>query len=260
MSSDPRALAVAVQMCFQILAEKRPLVLAIDDSHWVDRVVCKVRWHSRLRCFGAPSAYLLLFALRLDESAEVPRWRTPSTRSRRAPARRPAQHRARHALLQRRRGRRSRVRRCVVSTRFRGATRSMRSSSLVSLDPQARPSIRWSRFRFRGRWSGWWAPASAGLDGATREALLVIAAHGRPSPALLAAAGISPNTLEPAFAAQGGRALDRRGSDSAHPLLSSVLDQEASDQERRGAHGRLATVADDPVERARHLAFASERA
>ena len=97
----------------------------------------------------------------------------------------------------------------------------------------------------------------AGLDGATREALLLIAAHGRPSPALLGAAGISPNALEPAFAAQVVE-LSTDEIRFTHPLLASVLYQEASDEERRGAHGRLAAVVDDPVERARHLALASD--
>ena len=33
---DPRALAVAVRTSFQVLAEDRPLVLAVDDIQWVD--------------------------------------------------------------------------------------------------------------------------------------------------------------------------------------------------------------------------------
>ena len=97
----------------------------------------------------------------------------------------------------------------------------------------------------------------AGLGGATHEALLLVAAHGRPSRALLAAAGISPNALEPAFAAQ----VVELSTDTVrftHPLLASVLYQESSEEERREAHGRLAAVVDDPVERARHLALASD--
>ena len=33
---DPRAPAVAVRTALEVLAEERPLVLAVDDSHWVD--------------------------------------------------------------------------------------------------------------------------------------------------------------------------------------------------------------------------------
>ena len=65
----------------------------------------------------------------------------------------------------------------------------------------------------------------AGLEGTTHEALLLVAAHGRPSPALLGAAGISPNALEPAFAAQVVE-LSTDAVRFTHPLLASVLYQE----------------------------------
>ena len=145
---------------------------------------------------------------------------------------------------------RSHVRRCAVCTRSRAVTPSMRSSLLVSLTRQARPSIRWSRFRFRRRWSGWWAPASPDSGSHATRRCSSIAAHGRPSPALLGAAGISPNALEPAFAAQVVE-LSTDAVRFTHPLLASILYQEAPDEERRSAHGRLAAVVDDPVERAR---------
>ena len=97
----------------------------------------------------------------------------------------------------------------------------------------------------------------AGLGGATHEALLLVAAHGRPSRALVGAAGIGPDALEPAFAAQVVE-LSTDEIRFTHPLLASVLYQESAEEERRGAHGRLAAVVDDPVERARHLALASD--
>jgi DNA-binding CsgD family transcriptional regulator len=43
-----------------------------------------------------------------------------------------------------------------------------------------------------------------------------------------------------------------------HPLLASVLYQSAPAGERRRAHGRLATIASDPLDRARHLALSTK--
>ena len=96
----------------------------------------------------------------------------------------------------------------------------------------------------------------AGLGDAAREALLLTAAHGRPSPRLLNAAGTAPNALEPAFAAHVVEHADAVIR-FTHPLLASVLYQGAGEEERQRAHGRLAAVVDDPVERTRHLALAS---
>jgi predicted ATPase len=35
-TADPRTLAVAVRTSLQLLAEKRPLPLAVDDLQWLD--------------------------------------------------------------------------------------------------------------------------------------------------------------------------------------------------------------------------------
>jgi DNA-binding CsgD family transcriptional regulator len=43
-----------------------------------------------------------------------------------------------------------------------------------------------------------------------------------------------------------------------HPLLASVVYQDVSAGERRRAHGRVAVVVEDPLDRARHLALSTE--
>jgi DNA-binding CsgD family transcriptional regulator len=96
-----------------------------------------------------------------------------------------------------------------------------------------------------------------GLGDATREALLLTALHGRPSLALLRAAGISRNALEPALAA-GLVELSDGVLRFTHPLLASILYQQTPEEERRKAHGRVAAIVDDPVERAPHLALTSD--
>ncbi len=239
-----------------MLAEKRPLVLAVDDIHWVDASSASALAFALRRLRS--ERILLLFARRLDESGEGPALEEALDADAVERLRvGPLSIGAIHALLQRRLGRpfaRPTLRRlheisggnpfyALELARELGSA----GSTVDSLEPFPVPE---TLERLVGTRLG-------GLEGATREALLLVAAHGRPSPALLAAAGISPNTLEPAFAAQVVE-LSTDEIRFTHPLLSSVLYQEASDEERRGAHGRLATVVDDPVERARHLALASD--
>jgi DNA-binding CsgD family transcriptional regulator len=91
----------------------------------------------------------------------------------------------------------------------------------------------------------------------TREALLVAAALSGPTVEVVARAIRSTRALEAGVAADvvgiaGGRIS------FTHPLLASVRYGEASDQERRRVHLRLAEVLDDPEERARHLALATD--
>jgi DNA-binding CsgD family transcriptional regulator len=96
-----------------------------------------------------------------------------------------------------------------------------------------------------------------GFTGKTREALVLASAHARLTPAHLDAAGIDGAALEPALA---GNVIEL--ADGAvrftHPLLASVLYQTLPAGERRRVHAVLAALVDDPVDRARHLAVATD--
>ena len=95
------------------------------------------------------------------------------------------------------------------------------------------------------------------LTDATREALSLVAAGGRSTPAMLAAAGLAEDALAPAFAA---RLCEHSDGDIrfTHPLLASAFYQELPVEGRQRAHRLLAGVVDDPLARARHLALASQ--
>jgi DNA-binding CsgD family transcriptional regulator len=253
---DPRALGVAVRTCFQVLAEERPLVLAVDDSQWVDSSSASVLAFAlrRLRA----ERMLLLLARRLDERTgergieesvdvhAVERLRVG-----------PLSMGAMHALLQLRLGR-PLVRPTLLRLHEMSGgnpfyalelARGL-SSAGANGDPTEPLPVPETLERL--------VDARLGrLDGSTREALLLTAAHGRPSAALLRAAGTSPNALEPALAA-GVVELSDGVVRFTHPLLASVLYQGAAGEERRQAHRRLAAIVDDPVERARHLAVSSD--
>ena len=96
------------------------------------------------------------------------------------------------------------------------------------------------------------AHACDDLPPETRDALLLACVHGK-----LPAGRLDAATVEPAFA-DGVIELEDGAIRFTHPLLSSVLYQEASPAARRHAHAQVVDWVDDPVARARHQALAAE--
>lgn len=98
----------------------------------------------------------------------------------------------------------------------------------------------------------------AGLPQATRNGLVLASALGHAPLKLLHAAGVAEDALDPAVTARVVELADGAVR-FTHPLLSSVLYQGLPMSERRRAHEALADVVVDPLERARHLALATEQ-
>ena len=90
------------------------------------------------------------------------------------------------------------------------------------------------------------------LPSETTEPLAAVAALGEPRFALVAS-----EELDPAFAA-GVLALEGERVRFTHPLLAEAAYEELAPQRRRGLHRRLATLVDDPEQRARHLALSTD--
>jgi DNA-binding CsgD family transcriptional regulator len=99
----------------------------------------------------------------------------------------------------------------------------------------------------------------AELPGATREALLVVAAMQTGRHDLFLAAlqrrGLAADALEPALAANLVEVEGR--VEFCHPLLRSAIYHAADAADRRSVHATLAEVAADPSRRAWHLAEAT---
>jgi DNA-binding CsgD family transcriptional regulator len=95
----------------------------------------------------------------------------------------------------------------------------------------------------------------------TRRALLAASALARPTVDLVLAAtsgdGVTRATLDEATAADV-ITLHAGALRFTHPLLSSVVYAEASADERRQLHRRLADLIVDPEERARHLGLSTD--
>jgi DNA-binding CsgD family transcriptional regulator len=93
------------------------------------------------------------------------------------------------------------------------------------------------------------------LPGATTDALGTVAAMGHPTIAA-ATAVVDPGALDAAFVAE----VVHEEAETIrfdHPLLAEAAYRQLPPSRRRAVHGRLAEVATDAEERARHLAAAS---
>jgi DNA-binding CsgD family transcriptional regulator len=91
----------------------------------------------------------------------------------------------------------------------------------------------------------------AAISPDTRSALLAVALSARPAPELLSAEALREAIAAEVIALEGARIR------FTHPLFASVVSAEASPTERRAVHRKLADLVADEEEAARHLAFAA---
>jgi DNA-binding CsgD family transcriptional regulator len=250
---DPRTLGVAVRSALEVLAAEGPVVLAIDDVQWLDPSSASALAFALRRL--DERSILLLLARRLGESAET------QDLEEAIPA--------------------DRVERLHVGPLSLGAIHQLVQAHLAPT--LTRPTL--LRVHETSGGNPFYAlelaralganvhptqplPVPETLEGlvrarldefpaATRDSLLLAAAVGRPSVELFASLDLTEHVLDPALAA---RVIERTDGTIrfTHPLLASVVYQGASADERRRAHGRLATVVEDPLDRVRHLALSTE--
>jgi DNA-binding CsgD family transcriptional regulator len=92
------------------------------------------------------------------------------------------------------------------------------------------------------------------LPAGTRDALLRVAALARPTASLVDQAALA------AAEESGLVSIDSSGRVRfTHPLFASAVYAAAATSRRRAIHGDLASAVDDPIERAHHLALASDK-
>jgi DNA-binding CsgD family transcriptional regulator len=253
---DARALGVAILTLLPVIANGRPLLLAIDDDQWVD----------------PSSAAILRFALR--RSPHLPVRLLISRRLPGAPAT------ALEEAIDP-----GGVERILVGTLSPGAIQMLLQQRLGiafprptllriheasggnpfyalelararSMDPTSDPTV---PLALPSSLEGLVAARLDALDVRTRRALLFVAAHGRLPVGLLRALEVASADLDQARAASVIE-TSNHVIRFTHPLLASAHYQAMSTEERRTAHRRLATALDDPVDRARHLALGADEA
>jgi DNA-binding CsgD family transcriptional regulator len=248
---DPRALGLAVRDALQVLAEQRPLVVAIDDLQWLDAASTDALAFALRRL--DESRVLLLLARRCTDAAQPSEIEQALAEEnvRRLPLR-PLSVGALHMLL-RDRVHRGFARQTLLRIHERSGGNPFYALELAralphEIDPlRPLPVPETLRELVRAR--------LAGLPEGTRDALALASALGTPSESLLKRAGVLPRDLDPAFAAG---VIERQNGliRFTHPLLASAVYPDG-DEERRRAHARLAEVVKDPILRARHLALAT---
>jgi len=253
---DQRALGVAVRSALELLADDG-LVVAIDDLQWLDASSASALGFAFRRL--AESELTLLWTRRLGEpeqSSAIEDSLDPDriVRLRVGPLSVGATHQVVRALYAGGVPRPTLLRLHAVSggnpfyalelARALGEEGTVRDPTQALPVPERLEELLAARLD--------------GFDGATREVLALASADARLTPAQLAGAGIEPDALEPALAAN---VIELAGGSVrfTHPLLASVLYQGLPAGERQRIHGRLAEITEDPLARGRHLALSTDR-
>ncbi len=256
VSSDPvdqRALGVAVRTVLQLLGERGPLLIAVDDVHWLDPSTSTALAFALRRL--AANDVLLLVARRTVKEAQRPGLdrAMDAERVQRMPVG-PLSVGALHRFLRDRLGR-AFARQTLLRIHEQSGGNPFFALELARvldreidlLEPLRIPETLEELVGAR----------ISELPAPTREALALASALGTASVSLLERTGVAAESLEPAFATQ---VIERDGETIrfTHPLLSSVLYQNLGGADRRGVHERIAGVVEDPLLRARHVALSTD--
>ncbi|MGI9659484.1 MAG: AAA family ATPase, partial [Gaiellaceae bacterium] len=254
-----RAVALATLGTLRALSAGQPVVIAIDDVHWLDESSARVLEFALRRLDGEAVGALLSWRTGVDSARELSLAGTmPAERTRSFALERLGDS-AIDEILERQ---------LEVTLAQRDLLRLREGAggnpyyalelarALTRNDPTARagaqlPIPHSLRELARQRLSG--------LPAAVHEFALLVSALSHPRIELLAAAtGSSPDELDHLASARAAGVLEIDGQAArfTHPLLSSVIDEDTPAPERRTLHGRLADLLDDAEERARHLALA----
>jgi len=282
--SDPSLVGLAVADVLRDLGRDRPLVVAIDDIQWADRASEDALAFAARRLRSEPVAVVLArrtgpAQADLDEASSgghTPSGRPPArdlsaTLAPIASLDTAIEHRTRIVvgplsvgalgrLIHERldvahpRPLLTRLHEACSGNPFLGLeiSRSLKGRGLepapgepFPVPPEAGPLVR---------------DHLATLSRDARRAVVIVAMSGEPTPSLLRGVlGASGDrALDEAFA-RGVLTLDGPRIQPTHPLFSSTAYADAPPGERRALRRALATAADDPVERAIHLAATVER-
>jgi DNA-binding CsgD family transcriptional regulator len=251
---DQRALGVAVRSALEALAEEGGLVLAIDDLQWLDASSASALGFALRRLSDVGVA--LVWTRRRGEqgsSIEQALDRDRIERLEVGPLSVGAMHQILHALLPHGVPRPTLLRLHEASGGNPFYALEL-GRALAAEGAERDPT---QPLRVPKRLEELVAARLDGFTGATREALVLVSADARLTPALLAGAGIASEALEPAISEHVLELADGAVR-FTHPLLASVLYQGLSGAERQRVHGRLATLVEDQVARARHLALSAD--
>lgn len=258
---DSRAVAFAFLDVVRVISQSRPVLVALDDLQWLDAASADVLRFALRRVRKERVGFLgtVRTAAEATESIDLSRW-VPDGTARVSLG--PLGLGALHRLLKDRLGLQlarpelMRVHDVTGGNPFFALELGRELGHANAKIAPGRP------LPVPAALKGLVGVRLARLPAQTRDVLLTAAAMSRPVPELLVAAhGDRMSTLGALEEAERAGVVELHESSVrfVHPLLASVCYQDAPPWGRRVAHARIAAVARDIEERARHLALASER-
>ena len=258
---DPHAVGLAVLDVVRAVAERGPMVIALDDLQWLDPASAGAIQIALRRLREEP---LGLFAtLRLGPELGSPLELERSFHGERLERLTlgPLSVGALHRLLEERLGlelNRSELARVQEATAGNPFFALELGRELVRTNTRPAPG---QALRVPDSLRELLGGRLARLPGETLDVLLLVAALARPNVDVVTAAhGDRDRVLRGLEAAvrEGVVILDDSEIRFAHPLLASICYEEAPIWKRRAVHRALASVVSDIEEQARHLALAAE--
>ncbi len=247
---DPRALAVAVRSTLHLLADREPVLVAIDDVQWLDASSVRALAFALRRLHDSNIRLLCTRRLEHDVAASALELAVAGSVIKHLPVG-PLSLGALHSLLQARLGRVF-ARPTLLRVHEGSGGNPFFALELAGaldkvVDPaQPLPVPVSLQVLVRDRLDR--------LPAHTQASLLLASAHGR-----IKVSQLDGDALRSAFAEDVIEVVDGAVR-FTHPLLASVLYQGASAEARRETHSRLAELVEDPVASARHRVLAADRA
>jgi DNA-binding CsgD family transcriptional regulator len=246
VTPEPQTVSVAVLGALRLLAEERPLVVAIDDVQWLDGPSRTVLEFVARRISSHP--VVLVLAERVEhEGTPTFELGVESVRINLGPLSPGTLHRLIHDRLDVALSRPVLLRLHETSGGNPFYALEL-ARSLISAGGATAPN---EPLPVPGKLRELVGRRLAALSRSTRDALLAPAASARPTRALL-----PRRALDEALDAEV-LVLHGEHVRFTHPLLASVLYADAGRRKRRAVHRRLARGVADPEEAARHLALAT---
>jgi len=252
-SSQSRAVSAGVVSVLRALAERSPVLVAIDDVQWVDRTSAAVLAFAIRRLRGCRVAALVAERVSASQRADVLELATAGAEI--AELEPLSLSSLFHVLRQELQ---------VVLPRPTLQRIEQASGGNPFFALQLAEALRASGGRLR---PGEPLPVPTALADlvqdrlrrlpeGTRDALIFVASSSSPSIALMERAGLGLE-LEPALT-EGVVAVRDGSLRFSHPLLADAVVARASPARRRLVHCRLAELVEHPEEQARHLALGAE--
>lgn len=264
---DPRAVASAVLGSLRVLARSGPLLLAIDDSQWLDPPSARVLEFAIRRLESEPIGVIIVQRTRDDRRAVLSMDRAlPPGRFVRVELR-PLSVGALHHMIQTRL-KTELPRRVLLQLHETSGGNPFYALEIARqlLAQGGAPAL---PFLATGGGSALTVPPNLRelvesrldrLPRRTRDMLLTVAALSNPTVAIITAVANDRSTVEADLQSAERAGIVEREDDRVrftHPLLASVQYAAASSGARRALHQHLAEVVVDVEERARHLALAT---